>query len=178
MAGTAGPTPGAGYISNPKKRKAIEEHAEQLATAHYEGQGWTVEKLGKPYDLHCTRGTDERHVEVKGTTGAATSVELTNEVLHAPGQGQHRRPLRRQRHQGRHLHRPLHPQRRHGLALPRLGAGRGRPPPPQVRVPPPRSHRLSPGVSGRVSGIGWVSAGWDAGCLAMGMVVVRSAVMR
>ncbi|MGW8792677.1 protein NO VEIN domain-containing protein [Streptomyces althioticus] len=85
MAGTAGPTPGAGYISNPKKRKAIEEHAEQLATAHYEGQGWTVEKLGKPYDLHCTRGTDERHVEVKGTTGAATSVELTNEVLHAPG---------------------------------------------------------------------------------------------
>lgn len=68
MAGTAGPTPGAGYISDPKKRKAIEEHAEQLATAHYEGQGWTVEKLGKPYDLRCTRGTDERHVEVKGTT--------------------------------------------------------------------------------------------------------------
>ncbi|CAL9624223.1 hypothetical protein SUDANB6_05933 [Streptomyces sp. enrichment culture] len=43
-----------------------------------------VEKLGKPYDLRCTRGTEERHVEVKGTTGAATSVELTiNEVLHA-----------------------------------------------------------------------------------------------
>ncbi|CAL9327615.1 hypothetical protein SUDANB58_00003 [Streptomyces sp. enrichment culture] len=34
-----------------------------------------VEKLGKPYDLRCTRGTEERHVEVKGTTGAATSVE-------------------------------------------------------------------------------------------------------
>ncbi|MFJ6354997.1 protein NO VEIN domain-containing protein [Streptomyces sp. NPDC092046] len=75
---------GAGYISDPKKRKAIELHAEALATAHYEQQGWTVEKLGKPYDLRCTRGTDERHVEVKGTTGAATSVELTiNEVLHA-----------------------------------------------------------------------------------------------
>ncbi|MGQ4388867.1 protein NO VEIN domain-containing protein [Streptomyces sp. SAS_270] len=29
-------------------------------------------------------GAEERHVEVKGTTGAATSVELTvNEVLHA-----------------------------------------------------------------------------------------------
>ncbi|MCC5480838.1 DUF3883 domain-containing protein [Streptomyces barringtoniae] len=79
---------GAGYISDPKKRKAVEEHAEQLATAHYELQGWTVEKLGKPYDLRCTRGTEERHVEVKGTTGAATSVELTiNEVLYARDKG-------------------------------------------------------------------------------------------
>lgn len=75
---------GAGYISDPKKRKAIEEHAETLATAYYQDKGWTVEKLGKPYDLRCTRGGQERHVEVKGTTGAATSVELTiNEVLHA-----------------------------------------------------------------------------------------------
>jgi len=75
---------GAGYISDPKKRKAIETHAEKLAIAHYESQGWSVEKLGKPYDLRCTRGTEERHVEVKGTTGAPTSVELTiNEVLHA-----------------------------------------------------------------------------------------------
>ncbi|MGW0631016.1 DUF3883 domain-containing protein [Streptomyces sp. NPDC002758] len=75
---------GAGYISDPKKRKAIELHAEDLAIAHYESQGWSVERLGKPYDLRCTRGTEERHVEVKGTTGAPTSVELTvNEVLHA-----------------------------------------------------------------------------------------------
>ncbi|MFJ3722749.1 protein NO VEIN domain-containing protein [Streptomyces sp. NPDC090045] len=45
--------------------------------------GWTVEKFGRPYDLRRTRGAEERHVEVKGTTGAATSVELTiNEVLH------------------------------------------------------------------------------------------------
>ncbi|MEU8717973.1 DUF3883 domain-containing protein [Streptomyces sp. NPDC048663] len=80
----AGRRRGAGYISDPKKRKAIEEHAEQLATAHYQSHGWTVEKLGKPYDLRCTRGAEERHVEVKGTTGAPTSVELTiNEVLHA-----------------------------------------------------------------------------------------------
>ncbi|MFF4694849.1 protein NO VEIN domain-containing protein [Streptomyces chattanoogensis] len=34
--------------------------------------------------MPCTRGAQELHVEVKGTTGAATSVELTiNEVLHA-----------------------------------------------------------------------------------------------
>ncbi|MFD3621749.1 DUF3883 domain-containing protein [Streptomyces sp. NPDC058676] len=75
---------GAGYISDPKKRTAIEKHAEDHAVAHYEDRGWTVERLGKPYDLRCTRGTEERHVEVKGTTGAPTSVELTiNEVLHA-----------------------------------------------------------------------------------------------
>ncbi|MFD0392539.1 protein NO VEIN domain-containing protein [Streptomyces nogalater] len=81
---TAAPRRGAGYISDPKKRKAIELHAEDLAVAHYEAEGWTVERLGKPYDLRCTRGTEERHVEVKGTTGAPTSVELTiNEVLHA-----------------------------------------------------------------------------------------------
>ncbi|WP_233518558.1 protein NO VEIN domain-containing protein [Streptomyces corynorhini] len=78
------PGRGAGFISDPKKRKAIELHAENMAVAHYERQGWTVERLGKPYDLHCTRAREERRVEVKGTTGAATSVELTiNEVEHA-----------------------------------------------------------------------------------------------
>lgn len=75
---------GAGFVSDPKKRKAIELHAEDIAVAHYEGEGWTVKRLGKPYDLHCTRGGEERRVEVKGTTGAATSVDLTiNEVEHA-----------------------------------------------------------------------------------------------
>lgn len=75
---------GAGFASDPKKRKAIELHAEDMAVAHYEGKGWTVERLGKPYDLHCTRDEEERRVEVKGTTGAATSVDLTiNEVEHA-----------------------------------------------------------------------------------------------
>ncbi|GAA2239413.1 hypothetical protein GCM10010232_27940 [Streptomyces amakusaensis] len=75
---------GAGFVSDPKKRKAIELYAEDMAVAHYEKQGWGVERLGKPYDLHCTRAEEERRVEVKGTTGAATSVELTiNEVEHA-----------------------------------------------------------------------------------------------
>ncbi|MCX4808774.1 DUF3883 domain-containing protein [Streptomyces sp. NBC_01214] len=55
---------------------------------HNENQGWTIEKLGKPYDPRCTRGAEERHIEVKGTMGAATSVELTiNEVLHAWDKG-------------------------------------------------------------------------------------------
>lgn len=78
------PSREAGFVSDPKKRKAIELHAEDMAVAHYEGEGWTVERLGKPYDLHCTRDGEERRVEVKGTTGAATSVDLTiNEVEHA-----------------------------------------------------------------------------------------------
>ncbi|MGW2743269.1 protein NO VEIN domain-containing protein [Streptomyces sp. NPDC001450] len=78
------PSNGAGFVSDPKKRKAIELHAEDMAVAHYEREGWTVERLGKPYDLHCVRGGEERRVEVKGTTGAATSVDLTiNEVEHA-----------------------------------------------------------------------------------------------
>ncbi|MFE6156307.1 hypothetical protein [Streptomyces sp. NPDC057889] len=41
-------------------RKAIELHAEDHTVAHYEKAGWTVEKLGKPYDLRCTRGTEDR----------------------------------------------------------------------------------------------------------------------
>ncbi|WP_226961794.1 MULTISPECIES: protein NO VEIN domain-containing protein [Streptomyces] len=75
---------GAGFISDPKKRRAIELRAEDMAVEHYQREGWTVERLGKPYDLHCTRNGEVRCVEVKGTTGAATSVELTvNEVEHA-----------------------------------------------------------------------------------------------
>lgn len=75
---------GAGFVSDPKRRKAIELHAENMAVARYESEGWLVERLGKPYDLRCTRNGEERRVEVKGTTGAATSVELTvNEVQHA-----------------------------------------------------------------------------------------------
>jgi len=75
---------GTGRISDPLKRKAIEEHAVALARAHYEERGWDVEEIGKPYDLRCTKRDEERRVEVKGTTGAAVSVELTvNEVEHA-----------------------------------------------------------------------------------------------
>lgn len=39
------PPTGAGFVSDPKKRKAIELHAEDMAVAHYEREGWTVERL-------------------------------------------------------------------------------------------------------------------------------------
>ncbi|GII83989.1 hypothetical protein Ssi03_19790 [Sphaerisporangium siamense] len=75
---------GAGRQIDPRKRQAIERHAVDLAIRHYEQAGWTVEEIGKPYDLRLTKPGAERHVEVKGTTGAPTSVELTaNEVRHA-----------------------------------------------------------------------------------------------
>ncbi|SFS73109.1 DUF3883 domain-containing protein [Streptomyces sp. ok210] len=76
---------GAGWMSDPKKRKAVEMHAEDWAVRLYESEGWDVERIGKPYDLRCTRKSgEERRVEVKGTTGAPTSVELTiNEIEHA-----------------------------------------------------------------------------------------------
>lgn len=75
---------GAGFISGPAKRKASELYAENMAIAHYEELGWPVERLGKPYDLHCTRDGEEKCVEVKGTTGSAAKVLLTsNEVDHA-----------------------------------------------------------------------------------------------
>ncbi|MEU7833671.1 DUF3883 domain-containing protein [Nonomuraea sp. NPDC049129] len=75
---------GAGRQIDPRKRVAIERHAVELAIEHYEQAGWTAEEVGKPYDLRLTKPGGERHVEVKGTTGAPTSVELTvNEVQHA-----------------------------------------------------------------------------------------------
>ncbi len=48
--------------------------------------GWNdIKPLGKPFDLVCRKqgGSEEKHVEVKGMTGAGASVEYTtNEVRH------------------------------------------------------------------------------------------------
>ncbi|MFI5704641.1 protein NO VEIN domain-containing protein [Streptomyces xanthochromogenes] len=77
---------GAGRQMDPAKRKAVELYAEEKAVTHYEhpDRGWTAHKVGKPYDLRLEQPGLERRVEVKGTTGAPTSVELTvNEVFHA-----------------------------------------------------------------------------------------------
>ncbi|MGM5066616.1 protein NO VEIN domain-containing protein [Rhodococcus qingshengii] len=82
----------AGYISDPKVRKAIEMQAVTQAIEYYESTGYrkdAIEDVGttKPFDLLLTGDGDmppERHVEVKGSTGAAESVELTKgEVNHA-----------------------------------------------------------------------------------------------
>ena len=64
---------------------ALEKHAVDMATALYHRLGWDrVKALGKPYDLICSKLTgEEKHVEVKGTTGAGGDVIYTpNEVQH------------------------------------------------------------------------------------------------
>lgn len=80
-------TSGQGFKVDPRERQAVEKYAMQLATAHYEAQGWTVKNVSttESYDLRCTKkGAVELHVEVKGTTSEGTTVLLTpNEVEHA-----------------------------------------------------------------------------------------------
>ncbi|MFC8045700.1 protein NO VEIN domain-containing protein [Nocardia sp. NPDC057353] len=79
---------GQGFTSDPRKRKAVELHAEDMAIDYLERvEGWTdAVRVGKPYDLKFTRDGAEKRVEVKGTTGAGSSIFLTvKEVEHARG---------------------------------------------------------------------------------------------
>ncbi|MDG4772704.1 DUF3883 domain-containing protein [Solwaraspora sp. WMMD792] len=77
---------GSGYVADPLLRRALERHAVRRAGALY--KGWTVEDVGdrESYDLRATKDGEEVHVEVKGSSGLADTVELTrNEVRHAHG---------------------------------------------------------------------------------------------
>lgn len=75
-----------GRLVNERVRKLIELTAEDQAVDHYSDNGWTVERVGTQklgYDLRCTKGELELHVEVKGTIGRGLEVTLTpNEVVH------------------------------------------------------------------------------------------------
>ena len=66
-----------GYIADSAVRSAIEWRAVNLAIGEYEDHGFEVDYTGasKPYDLVATKGRDVRRVE--GSSGAATTVELT-----------------------------------------------------------------------------------------------------
>jgi hypothetical protein len=76
-----------GRSSDPLFNSAVERQAEAVISAHYESQGWVVQRVGHlnlGFDLRCLRGGEELHVEVKGSSGSAMSVNLTpNEVQHA-----------------------------------------------------------------------------------------------
>lgn len=69
-----------GYIADSAVRSAIEWRAVNLAIGEYEAHGYKVEYTGssKPFDLLVAKGQDVRRVEVKGSSGAATTVELTS----------------------------------------------------------------------------------------------------
>ncbi len=85
-AGKRRPSAGQGFQVPPKHRRALEQAAMQTATDYFENLNWDVEdvSLRKSYDLRCTKGQEEIHVEVKGTTSEGEQVLLTpNEVRHA-----------------------------------------------------------------------------------------------
>lgn len=76
----------AGFCADPKLKRAVEMQAVGQAIRHYEIAGYVVEDVGatESFDLHCTRDSEVRHVEVKGSTGYVEKVILTrNEVTHA-----------------------------------------------------------------------------------------------
>ena len=71
----------AGFETNPKIRKAIEEHAVRVAERHFGKLGFATKRVGKPYDLLCTKDGCKKFVEVKGTRTIGAAVALTkNEV--------------------------------------------------------------------------------------------------
>ena len=84
----------AGRLADPAQRRAVELRAVAIAKAHYEGRGFEVKVLGKPFDLlclpthRCESNSREIHVEVKGSVSSATSVHLTrNEIADARLEG-------------------------------------------------------------------------------------------
>ncbi len=77
---------GAGYIADPVLRRAIETHAVRCALELYTDYDVTDVGATESYDLRAVKEAEEIHVEVKGSTGTADTVELTtNEVQHAHG---------------------------------------------------------------------------------------------
>lgn len=71
----------AGFETNPRIRRAVEEHAMRCAERHFTKLGFAVKRVGKPYDLLCTGKGVRKFVEVKGTRTGGAAVALTrNEV--------------------------------------------------------------------------------------------------
>jgi hypothetical protein len=76
---------GQGFQLDQAAKVAIEARAMNMAIDFY-SKDWQVEDVHsrESYDLVCRRGTEVRHVEVKGTANDGTEVILTpNEVTHA-----------------------------------------------------------------------------------------------
>lgn len=70
----------AGY-GDPITNEEVESEAVSLVTEWYEYDGWTVdnvERENRGYDLVCSRGGLEQHVEVKGTQGSTPSYFMTS----------------------------------------------------------------------------------------------------
>ncbi len=85
----------AGFQSNPKIRRVVEDYAmalakEELSSAEFKFSNFNNTSGQKCYDYTCERSGSLYYVEVKGTQGAGTSVILTkNEVEHWKQHQQH-----------------------------------------------------------------------------------------
>jgi hypothetical protein len=75
----------AGWEPNPNVRHAIQKYAENRARQQFQKEGWRVEPPSVTYyDLLCTKGSQEKDVEVKGTTTKGRCILVTAaEVEHA-----------------------------------------------------------------------------------------------
>jgi hypothetical protein len=79
---------GQGYEPDPAVRLAIEHHAMVMTKEKFAALGFEVEDTSAryPFDLRCRRGDLEVRVEVKGTRGDGSTVEVTSgEVDNARG---------------------------------------------------------------------------------------------
>jgi hypothetical protein len=77
---------GQGFAKTPQERRALENHAMEIAQRYFRQKGFSVEDVSRrrSYDLLCRRGRNELHVEVKGTTTDGEAIVLTyGEVKHA-----------------------------------------------------------------------------------------------
>lgn len=70
---------GQGYSADSAVRRAVELHAMELTRAWLEQDGWTVEdrSASESYDFLATRTGATLFVEVKGTTGDGSLIQLT-----------------------------------------------------------------------------------------------------
>jgi hypothetical protein len=70
---------GQGWESDGAVRRAIEDYAQDLLTAHFVVDGWTVQdtRVARPYDAIATRDDEILYLEAKGTRSDGISVLVT-----------------------------------------------------------------------------------------------------
>ncbi|MDR7384398.1 protein NO VEIN domain-containing protein [Promicromonospora iranensis] len=70
---------GQGWESDSAVRRAIEDYAQDLLTAHFVADGWSVQdtRVARPYDAVATRDDEVLYLEAKGTRSDGTSVLVT-----------------------------------------------------------------------------------------------------
>lgn len=70
---------GQGWESDSAVRRAIEDYAQDLLTAHFVADGWAVQdtRVARPYDAIATRNDEILYLEAKGTRSDGTSVLVT-----------------------------------------------------------------------------------------------------